>query len=290
MDSWSPQASDPIELLRSMSGDWQSLQRELTQQEALNVGVLVTAGLVEHRFGVEVESIENPLCTLSLNIVAAGELGSQVDQLMQRTINSLMPPNMHFNVRRKLDAIKRTAWGLDCVQNGWPPFQGMLAPPAVRVCDVCRQVPQSPGDSGDQAQAFPVVAADKAPKSAAAVQIRPTVSTEGGNVPPKKARMSSSDVDAKVVNYLLRHHEYDEGSVGNTEPAEQKAISEATCVPEPTISGRFKKWFGGRDGYVAKCRSGSLGQVLQRILDEASSWQGSDVIEKREGARGPDDK
>jgi hypothetical protein len=283
MDPPLPEWTDPFELLHNMTGGWQPLSRSLTQQETLDLGPLVIAGLIEYRFEVEAESIDVPACALWFNIVASGEYGPHLDQFMQAQINKLLPPNRHVNVRRRLGAIRRTAWGMDCVQSGWPPLRGLLTPPSMRVCDVRRQVPASAGRTDDQDQMLPVAVAPEPSRPIAAEQGPSAPPFESGNVAPKKSRMSSTEIDARVVNYLLRFHGYDEGRIGNSEPAEQKRISDETHVPEPTISGRFKKWFGGRDAYVAKCRSGNLGPVLQRIMNEASSWQGSDVLDSLEG-------
>ncbi len=102
---------------------------------------------------------------------------------------------------------------------------------------------------------------------------------------PKESKHAGSrkpKADDQIIAALCLIHRYENGSVGNDEPADVLTIAKHAGVVKGTVSKVFKRWelFKSYDGYVRSCRTKQIGfhlKMLNREFGELPSLDSTNM-------------
>lgn len=115
------------------------------------------------------------------------------------------------------------------------------------------------------------------------VHIAPQVAPQNAPPPAPTAnknkgtkRRDGDSIDAKLLGYLVKHHEYDpelEAKVRNFKAIDQLAAHAELDIPKSTISTKLNNWFPMR--YRESCAAKKIGFHLQSMIDEETTRHAS---------------
>ena len=94
---------------------------------------------------------------------------------------------------------------------------------------------------------------------------------------------------SKICAFLIKHHEYYNGSVGNWEPIVLRKLAKGAEVGEGSAVRFFNKQFAGNqkdvsgyDIYVATCHSKDQGRLIECLKAMSGEYTAHKVLTLRE--------